>query len=172
MADRTATGARAAGARDVRDGTPGVREDERTPAQWYCLVFGATLLVAGLLGFAFDSTFDTGSNLNGSKLIGIFEVNGIHNLVHVASGVLLLALSPKRASAKAGAVAFGVVYLLVTIIGIADGSDVLGLIPVNSADNVLHIAISSLGIVSGLVSSGDDTARSPVAGRDRRPAAT
>ena len=163
---RTATGARAADTRSahrVDDGT-------RTPAQWYCLVFGATLLVAGLLGFAFDSTFDTGSNLNGSKLIGIFEVNGIHNLVHVATGALLLALSPKRASAKAAAVGFGVVYLLVTIIGVANGSDVLGLIPVNSADNLLHVAISVLGIVSGLVSSGDDSARSPVTGRDRATA--
>jgi hypothetical protein len=157
-----ATGARAAGART----TERANEDTRTPAQWYCLIFGATLLVAGLLGFAFDSTFDTGSNLNGSKLIGIFEVNAIHNLVHVASGILLLALAPKRASAKLAALGFGAVYLVVTIIGIADGSDVLGLIPVNSADNLLHVAISGLAIASGLVSTGDDAARSPVAGRD------
>jgi hypothetical protein len=156
------TGARAAGASGRgTDRTGG----ERTPAQWYCLVFGATLLVAGVLGFAFDSTFDTGSNLNGSKLIGIFEVNGIHNLVHVASGLVLLAMAPKRATAKAAALTFGVVYLAVTIIGIADGSDVLGLIPVNSADNLLHVAISGLAIVSGVVSSGADRERDPVAGR-------
>jgi hypothetical protein len=133
-------------------------------------VFGATLLIAGLLGFAYDATFDTGSNLNGSKLIGIFEVNGIHNLVHIASGALLLAFAPKRATAKAAALAFGAVYLIVTIIGIADGSDVLGLIPVNSADNLLHVAISGLAIASGLVSSGDDTAGSPITGRDRAAA--
>jgi hypothetical protein len=126
----------------------------RTPAQWYCLIFGATLLLAGLLGFIVDATFDTGSRLDGDKLI-VFEVNGWHNVVHIASGLFLLAVSPKRASARAGAIAFGVVYGIVAIIGLVDGNDVLTLIPVNPADNVLHIAISAAGIVSGLVSKGE-----------------
>ena len=85
------------------------RDDVRTPAQWYCLVFGAVLVLAGLLGFAFDATFDTGSDINGSKLIGIFEVNAIHNLVHIASRAVLLALAPKRASARLAALTFGIV---------------------------------------------------------------
>jgi hypothetical protein len=33
---------------------------------------------------------------------------------------------------------------------------VLGLIPVNPADNVLHIALSALGLISGLMSRGSD----------------
>jgi hypothetical protein len=143
------------------------RADARTPAQWYCLIFGATLLAVGLLGFAFDSTFNTGEGVDGDKLIGIFEVNGIHNLVHIASGAALLALSPKRATARLAALTFGVVYGLVTIIGFVDGDSVLGIIPVNMADNFLHLAISGLAIAAGLLSSGDDDARSPVAGRDR-----
>ena len=143
------------------------RDDVRTPAQWYTLIFGATLLLVGLLGFAFDSTFNTGEGTDGDDLIGIFEVNGIHNLVHIASGIALLALSPKRSTAKLAALTFGVVYGLVTIIGFIDGDTVLGLIPVNTEDNFLHLLISGLAIAAGVVSSGDDDARSPVAGRDR-----
>ena len=142
-------GARAAGA----SGAHGDANHPRTPAQWYCVVFGLVLLLAGLLGFIVDATFDTGGALDGDKLV-VFEVNGWHNLVHIASGLFLLAMSPRRASARAGAIGFGVVYGAVAIIGLVDGNDVLGLIPVNPADNVLHIAISAAGIVAGLVSKG------------------
>ena len=132
----------------------------RTPAQWYCLLAGLSLLLAGILGFFADASFDTGDGIQGDELLSIFEVNGIHNLVHVASGLVLLAASAKRASAKTVAIAFGLVYGLVALIGILDGSDVLGLIPVNSADNVLHVALAALGVVTGLISRSDDRRRS------------
>jgi hypothetical protein len=130
----------------------------RTPAQWYCLLAGLALLLAGVLGFIVDAGFDTGSNIQGDKLI-VFEVNGIHNLVHIASGLVLLAAAAKRASAKTVAIAFGVVYGIVTIIGLIDGETVLGLLPVNPADNVLHIALSALGLIAGFMSPADDRAR-------------
>src|ERR687897_3017925 len=88
----------------------GRTDRRRTPAQWYCLLAGLSLLLAGILGFIVDSNFDTGDGINGGKLLSIFEVNGIHNLVHLASGLVLLAASPKRASAKTVAIAFGLVY--------------------------------------------------------------
>ena len=122
----------------------------RTPAQWYCLVFGATLVLVGIIGFAADAGFDVGGDIDGDKLLGIFEVSGIHNLVHLASGAFLLAMSPKRATARLAALGFGVVYLLVAIIGFIEGDTVIGLIPVNGADNFLHVAISLLGIGAAL----------------------
>jgi hypothetical protein len=142
------------------------RHDRRTPAQWYCLLAGLSLLLAGIFGFISDSSFDTGGGLQGDLFLG-FEVNAIHNLIHVASGLVLLAASPKRASARAVAIGFGVVYGLVAIIGIIDGEDVLGVIPINSADNLLHIALAALGIITGLISRDDDRGRgSTVLGRD------
>lgn len=134
------------------------RDDGRTPAQWYCLLAGLSLLLAGVLGFISDSSFNTGDDVQGDLFL-VFEVNAIHNLVHVASGLVLLAASPKRASARAVALGFGVVYGLVAIIGLIDGEDVLGLIPINAADNVLHVALAALGIISGLVSRADDRGR-------------
>ena len=135
------------------------RGDGKTPAQWYCYLGGAALLLAGIVGFIVDANFDTGSNIQGDKLLGIFEVNGIHNLVHILSGLLLLAAAPKRVSAKAVAIGFGVVYGIVALIGLIDGSDVIGLIPVNGADNVLHLLIAGAGIAAGLASPDDSAVR-------------
>ena len=86
-----------------------VRNRARTPAQWYCLLGGLALLLAGILGFLSDASFDTGNAVQGDKFLA-FEVNAIHNLVHVASGLLLLAASHRRGSARAVALGFGLVY--------------------------------------------------------------
>ena len=127
------------------------RDRGRTPAQWYCLLAGAALALAGLAGFIADATFEFGNGIDGGSLLG-FEVNGMHNLVHLGSGALLLVASSRRDTAKAVAIAFGATYGLVALIGILDGDDVLGLIPINSADNVLHVGLALLGLVAGLVS--------------------
>ncbi len=131
------------------------RERGKTPAQLYCLLAGAALLLAGIAGFIVDATFDTGGGIDGDKLIA-FEVNGWHNIVHIASGIVLLASSAKRASAKTVALLFGIVYGAVSIIGLVDGETVLGLLPVNPADNILHIALSAVGIIAALASDADD----------------
>jgi Domain of unknown function (DUF4383) len=133
------------------------RHTGRTPAQWYCLLAGAGLLLAGLFGWIADATFDTGTGdaLQGDSFLG-FEVNGWHNLVHLLSGIVLLAAFSRRKPAKTVALAFGVVYGLVTLIGLVDGNDVFGLLPVNPADNILHLALSAAGILAALVSPTDE----------------
>lgn len=138
--------------------------DRYTPAQIYSLVFGATLLLVGILGFVADASFDAGSNVQGSNFIA-FEVNGWHNLVHIASGALGLALWRNAATARTFALGFGTVYAVVTLWGFIDGNDVLGLIPVNAADNVLHLAIAAAGIAAGLMSR--TTERAPHGGTAR-----
>ncbi len=126
---------------------------DRTIAQWGCLIIGATLVLAGILGFLVDAGFDIGDGVSGDRLI-VFEVNGIHNLVHIGSGLLLLAMANVASTAKLGLIAFGVVYALVTVIGLIDGNDVLGLIPVNGADNVLHLALTAAALGLGLAAPG------------------
>ena len=133
---------------------------DKTPAQIYSLVFGATLLLAGIIGFFVNSNFgDLGSNVDGDNLI-LFEVNGWHNIVHLASGAVGLALAGSRVGARAFALGFGAVYLVVTIWGFATGDNVLfGLLPVNTADNFLHLAISLAGLAAGAASPADTQAR-------------
>jgi hypothetical protein len=133
----------------------------RSPARVFCLVVGATLVLVGLLGFLAESKFDTSSGGDGGALDGenfiIFEVNGWHNVVHIASGVFLLALMRRHDSARLAALSFGAIYGVVTIIGLIDGKDVLGLFPVNPADNVLHIVLTIAAFAAGLAPVRDRT---------------
>jgi len=164
----SSTGARAEGATTAQGGHDHDHDHHhgRTPAQWYCLLAGLALLLAGIFGFFADATFDTGVTkdpeggngngmLQGDSFLG-FEVNGWHNIVHLLSGLVLLAAHRNWRTAKRVALAFGIVYGLVTIIGLIDGNDVLGIIPINPADNVLHILLSAAGIATGLISRPKD----------------
>jgi hypothetical protein len=127
------------------------RDDDlsRSPARIFCLVVGATLVLVGLLGFIAESAFETGSSVQGDDLI-IFEVNGWHNVVHIASGLFLLALMRRHDTARLAALSFGAIYGIVTIIGLIDGNDVLGLFPVNAADNILHIVLTLAAFAAAL----------------------
>ena len=129
----------------------------RTPAQLYALVFGAVLVLVGILGFIADASFGSGSNVNGDDLI-IFEVNGWHNIVHLLSGAVGLALAGTAAGARTFALGFGAIYLVVTIWGFVTGDNVLWLIPVDTEDNILHLAIAATGIGAGLASPSDTRA--------------
>lgn len=125
---------------------------DRTPAQLYALVFGVVLLAVGVLGFIADASFgDIGTDVEGSNFI-IFEVNGWHNIVHIASGAVGLAVAASPAGSRLFALGFGGVYLVVTIWGFVTGDSVLWLLPVNLADNILHLAIAIAGLAAGFVS--------------------
>ena len=112
----------------------------KSPAQVYALVFGATLLLAGILGFFYTADFSTGDDAGRDALIGVFDVNGWHNVVHILSGLLGLALARSWRGAKLYAWGF--------VIG--DGESILRLIAINTADNFLHLAISLLGIMAAI----------------------
>jgi hypothetical protein len=135
------------------------RNRGRSAAQWFCLIIGGTLVLVGLLGFLAEATFDTSAGSDPGAVDGenfiLFEVNGWHNVVHIASGLFLLALSGKHRTARTAALAFGAIYAVVTVIGLIDGHDVLGLIPINPADNVLHILLTISALAVGLVSDRD-----------------
>lgn len=121
------------------------------PAQIVCGVLGITLIVAGLVGLAVDTSFDTGAGVNGHELLGL-EVNGWHNMVHVATGLLLLVGLGSNRRARSICRLFGVAYLVVAIVGFADGNDIFGLFPANSADNWLHIVLAIVALWAAALS--------------------
>lgn len=144
----------------------------RSPAQLFCLVVGATLVVVGLLGFLAEAAFDTsaggdGGAVDGENLI-IFEVNGWHNVVHIASGLFLLALMGRHHIARVAALSFGAIYGVVTVIGLVDGKDVLGLFPVNPADNVLHLLLTAGAFAAALAPAPEAARGEPTRSRDAR----
>jgi hypothetical protein len=135
----------------------------RTPAQVYCLVFGVALVAAGVLGFVTNSSFETGDDVSRDALLGLFDVNGWHNVVHLASGAAGLAVAGSRPAARVFAFGFGGVYVLVTILGLAagDNSTLFDLIAINTEDNFLHLAIAALGIVAGASSPPERASEAP-----------
>ena len=62
--------------------------ENRSPAQVYALVFGITLVAAGILGFFYNASFAVGDGLERDAVFGLLDVNGWHNVVHLATGAL------------------------------------------------------------------------------------
>ncbi|HEX8075819.1 MAG TPA: DUF4383 domain-containing protein [Thermoleophilaceae bacterium] len=119
----------------------------RTPAQLYALLVGGTLVVAGIIGFFYSSAFGSPGEVD--DVFGILSVNGWHNVVHIATGALgLLALA--YGASRSYALLLGVVYVAVAVWGFAigDGDSILGFIPVNTEDNVLHTVLGLAGLAA------------------------
>lgn len=124
-----------------------------TPASLYAEVVGAVLVVAGIVGFFYSSSFGSPGSVD--DVIGVLDVNAWHNIVHLLTGGLgLLAFASGPRASRTYALAFGAVYIVVAIWGfvIGSGESILGFIPINTEDNVLHVILGVLGIGAGLAS--------------------
>ena len=132
----------------------------------FCLIVGVVLVLAGILGFFYNSTFTSDKSVR-DDVLGILSVNGWHNVVHLATGLVTLALA--RTAPRQWAGAFGVVYLAVAIWGfiIGSGDSILSIIPVNTADNVLHLLLGLTGLA---VFAASAPARRPAARSGVAPA--
>src|SRR3954452_8399774 len=131
---------------------------ERTPAQLYALIIGSVLVLAGIIGFFYSAAF--GSPGDTKAVLGILDVNGWHNVVHILSGVAGLALMGTAAGARAYALGLAVVYTIVAIWGfiLGDGQAILGFVPVNTEDNFLHALIAVAGYAAYAASARTRTA--------------
>jgi hypothetical protein len=131
----------------------------RAPAQIYALVFGVVLVAAGVLGFFYEASFSTGDDTltDRDAVLGILDVNGWHNLVHIASGLVGLAVAGSYSNSRLYALGFGAVYIVVAILGFiyGDGDSIFKLIPVNTEDNVLHVLIGVAGIGAGMATPAE-----------------
>src|SRR5262245_27916560 len=107
-------------------------------ARTAALAIGIIFIVVGLLGFIDNP-------IVGSSETAIFHADTVHNMVHIVSGVLfVLVAMAAPASARTVMLIFGIVYLVIGILGITSvGEDgmakLLGFLHVNAADNYLHI---------------------------------
>src|SRR3954468_9354792 len=122
---------------------------QRSPAQIYALLFGITLVGAGIVGFFYSADFGDPGKVDG--VLGILDVNGWHNVVHIATGLIGLAVAGSYANARGYAIGFGAVYVAIAVWGFiaGDGSNLLGIIPVNTEDNFLHLLIGIAGLGAG-----------------------
>jgi hypothetical protein len=133
-----------------------------SPARAYALVVGGTLVVAGIIGFFYEPEFTSDESVR-EPVLGILDVNGWHNVVHLATGAL--GLLAAGYAARAYAFGLGAVYIVVTIWGFAigDGESILSIVPVNTEDNILHLLIGITGLAAGALTRPEERAPTPPA---------
>ncbi len=109
--------------------------------KWLGIIF----LAIGVLGFVPGIT-------SGGMLLGIFSVDTMHNLVHVITGILALVFA--TSSPKMFLKIFGIVYLIIAILGfVSTGGVVLGMM-MNMADNLLHVVVALVSLMFGFKKEG------------------
>ncbi len=115
-------------------------------------VFGAVFVLVGLAGFVVSEGHHAVGQ-DGGRLLGLFQVNVVHNLVHLAVGAVMIgaAIAGTRA-AKLVNVLFGAVYLVVFVFGLFALGSTLNVLALNGADNALHLVLGATLLGVGLLS--------------------
>ena len=121
-----------------------------SPAKLYATLVGAVLTIVGIIGFFYSGSFGSPGEVD--EVFGILAVNGWHNVFHLVTG--LLGLAAAGYAARQYALGLGLVYLVVAIWGfiIGSGDSILGIVPVNTGDNILHLLVGLAGLAAGAAS--------------------
>jgi hypothetical protein len=128
--------------------TRGTGLGTRTPVQTAALLVGVVFLLVGILGFIPGVTTNY-SDMSGAghdsmaKLLGVFQVSVLHNVVHLLFGLAGVLLSRTVSGARGFLIGGGAVYLVLWIYGLAvDQTSSANFVPINSADNWLHLVLA------------------------------
>ena len=142
----------------------------RTLAQTLALVFGVVFLLAGIAGFipGITTNYDdlefagTGSD---AKLIGLFEVSILHNIVHALFGVGILA-ARRHDSARTYLLASGIIYSVLFLYGLFVGNDDdANFVPMNNVDDfLLHLPLAIVLLGSYFITGRDRSVTGRTAG--------
>jgi hypothetical protein len=143
---------------------------QATAARLYALVVGGGLVLLGIAGFMYESSFGTGDELAADEIAGTLAVNGWRNVVYLISGGLGLAIASRAPAPYAlGAGAF---YLVIAVWGwfaIDHGyGTLLDAIPLTGTDNWLHLLIGVAGIAAWLAGRVQEQPRPARARHPRR----
>jgi hypothetical protein len=128
-----------------------------TPVQAAAALVGAAFMLVGVLGFIPGITADSGSleaagHESHAELLGIFQVSVLHNAVHLLLGVAGIALARRPSSARAFLVGGGALYLVLFVYGlVVDRDSEANFVPLNTADNWLHLVLGIGMIALGIV---------------------
>jgi Domain of unknown function (DUF4383) len=110
-------------------------------AKTLATVFGAVYLIVGIAGFI--PQFGGSMNMSSSALFGIANVNVLHNVVHLVIGLAGLSGGRTDAGAIAFAKTFGVVLLVVGLLGFVT-PNVLGVLPIGGYDVWIHLITGAI----------------------------
>jgi hypothetical protein len=135
-----------------------------TPVQKAAAAVGIVFLAVGVLGFipGITTDFDTmkfAGHESEAKLLGLFQVSILHNIVHLLFGVAGLALARTWSGARNYLIGGGVIYLVLWIYGLlVSENSSANFVPLNSADDWLHLVLG-LGMIGLGVALTRSTAR-------------
>jgi hypothetical protein len=132
---------------------------DRSPIQNAAMLVGVVFLLVGILGFipGITSNYDelkfAGHNSD-AQLLGIFDTSILHNIVHLLLGIAGITLARTIDGARTYLVGGGLVYLVLFVYGAIWHSEKgSNWIPVNWADNILHLALGAGMVGLGIVLS-------------------
>lgn len=123
----------------------------------FAAVVGIIFLIVGALGFipGITTNYDMmqfAGHESEAMLFGVFQVSILHNLVHLLFGVLGLAMARSIPLATLYLIGGGIIYLVLWIYGLAVGHEsTANFIPLNTADNWLHLLLGVGMIVLGVI---------------------
>ena len=121
-----------------------------SPNRLVATIFGAVYLVVGALGFAVTGGVGFIAT-EGGLLLGVFEVNPLHNIAHLLIGAALLIAGLSSAhAAKTVNVIVGAAYLLLGVVGFFLADTSLNILALNTADHFLHLASALVLLGVGL----------------------
>jgi hypothetical protein len=121
--------------------------------QLAALLVGAVFLLVGVLGFIPGITTDYDSlkfaeHHSEAKLLGLFQVSVLHNIVHLLFGVAGVLMARTASAARIFLLGGGVIYLVLWLYGLMiDQDSGANFVPVNTADNWLHFFLG-LGMIA------------------------
>lgn len=133
------------------------RTGERTNVQKAALAIGAVFLLVGILGFIPGITTNVdqlsfAGHHSGAMLLGLFQVSVLHNAVHLLFGVAGLVLARSASGARSYLLFGGIIYLVLWIYGlVVDQESVGNFVPLNDADNWLHLLLGVAMIALALL---------------------
>jgi hypothetical protein len=138
---------------------------DRTLAQQITLLFGVVFLLVGILGFIpgittnYDDLAFAGSDSD-AELLGIFQVSVLHNIVHALFGIAGLALARTYDGARTYLLGSGIIYAVLFIYGLfVSGDEDANFIPMNGADDVLHLVLAVALLGAWAVTARERTPR-------------
>ena len=128
--------------------------------QGAAVVVAAAFLIIGIAGFIpgvtahLDQLHWLGRESR-AELFGVFAVSVVHNLTYLTFGVAGLLLARTFAMARAYLIGGGLIYLGVWVYGlIVDLAGPRNILPLNNADNWLHLTIGVVMTVLGVTLAG------------------
>lgn len=109
-----------------------------TLAQRLAQIFGWGFILVGIAGFFASGVSMTADHMLAPKLLGIFPVNLVHNLVHLLFGGWGVASSRSLGATRAYLGGAGIIYLVLAALGYVAPNG-FGLVPLGGADIALHL---------------------------------